>query len=173
MSLSVTVLGCSGTFAGPDAACSGYLLRSATTTVVVDLGAGTLANLQRHVDLADVDALVLTHEHPDHWLDLPILRNALRYLLGIEGLAVHGPAGVLTAARTLIGEVAPTFVLSRIAAGDTLTVGDITFGFSRTGGMPFSAAMISSPDRVSYSSSVLARMCRLSIFSVRMRLASV
>ena len=132
MSLSVTVLGCSGTFAGPDEACSGYLLRSATTTVVVDLGAGTLANLQRHVDLADVDALVLTHEHPDHWLDLPILRNALRYLLGIEGLAVHGPAGVLTAARTLIGEVAPTFVLSRIAAGDTLTVGDITFGFSRT-----------------------------------------
>ena len=132
MSLSVTVLGCSGTFAGPDEACSGYLLRSATTTVVVDLGAGTLANLQRHVDLAEVDAIVLTHEHPDHWLDLPILRNALRYLLCIEGLVVHGTAGVLADARRLIGEVAPTFVLSTIATGDTLTVGDIAFGFSRT-----------------------------------------
>ena len=132
MSLSVTVLGSSGTFAGPDEACSGYLLRSPTTTVVVDLGAGTLANLQRHVALTDVDAVVLTHEHPDHWLDLPILRNALRYLLHVEGLAVHGTAGVLAAARTLIGEVAPTFVLYPIAAGDTLTVGDITFGFSRT-----------------------------------------
>ena len=39
-SLAVTVLGSSGTLAGPDEACSGYLLRSATTTVVVDLGAG-------------------------------------------------------------------------------------------------------------------------------------
>ena len=132
VSLSVTVLGCSGTYAGPDEACSGYLLRSDTTTVVVDLGAGTLANLQRYVELGDVDAVVLSHEHPDHWLDLPILRNALRYVLDIEGLTVHGPAGVLAAARELIGEVEPTFVLSPIAAGDALTVGDIALGFSRT-----------------------------------------
>ncbi|MBN2622032.1 MAG: MBL fold metallo-hydrolase, partial [Acidimicrobiales bacterium] len=83
--LTVTVLGSSGTYAGPGEACSGYLVRSPGATVVVDLGSGTLANLQHHVELGAVDAVVLTHEHPDHWLDLPLLRNALRYVLGIEG----------------------------------------------------------------------------------------
>ena len=41
MGLSLTVLGCGGTYAGPDNACSGYLLRTATTTVLVDLGSVT------------------------------------------------------------------------------------------------------------------------------------
>lgn len=132
MSLSITVLGCSGTYAGPDEACSGYLLRTDATTVVVDLGSGTLANLQRHVDLAQVDALVLSHEHPDHWLDVPILRNAMRYMLGLSGLPVYGTQGVLAAAAGLIGEVAPTFELATVAAGDTATVGDLSFSFSRT-----------------------------------------
>jgi ribonuclease BN (tRNA processing enzyme) len=132
MSLSVTVLGCSGTYPGPDEACSGYLLRTDTTTVVVDLGSGTLANLQRHVAVADVDALVITHEHPDHWLDLPILRNAMRYMLGIEGLPVYGTAGVLAEAANLIREVEPTFSLATITAGATVEVGDLTLRFSRT-----------------------------------------
>ncbi len=83
MSLSVTVLGCSGTYPGPDEACSGYLLRTDTTTVVVDLGSGTLANLQRHVAWPTSTRSCITHEHPDHWLDVPILRNAMRYMLGL------------------------------------------------------------------------------------------
>ena len=48
--LTLTVLGCSGTYAAPGGACSGYLVRSASTTLAVDLGSGTLANLQRHVE---------------------------------------------------------------------------------------------------------------------------
>ena len=36
-----------------------------------DLGPGTLANAQRHIDLTDLDAVVLTHEHPDHWRTCP------------------------------------------------------------------------------------------------------
>ena len=53
MSLSVTVLGCSGTFASAGGACSGYLVRSDATTIWLDCGPGTLGNLQRHVDLAE------------------------------------------------------------------------------------------------------------------------
>ena len=63
MALSLTVLGCSGTYAAPGGACSGYLVRSSTTTVLVDCGPGTLANLQQHVSLLDLDAVVVTHEH--------------------------------------------------------------------------------------------------------------
>jgi ribonuclease BN (tRNA processing enzyme) len=132
MSLSVTVLGCAGTFAGPDQACSGYLVRSDGATVVVDLGSGTLANLQRHVAVADLDAVVLSHEHPDHWLDLPILRNAMRYVLGLEGLPVYGTAGVLAEAADLIGEVDPTFALATVTAGAEVEVGDLRFRFDRT-----------------------------------------
>jgi ribonuclease BN (tRNA processing enzyme) len=132
MSLSVTVLGCSGSFAGPEEACSSYLVRSPDATVVIDLGSGTLANLQHHVEVADVDALILTHEHPDHWLDLPILRNAMRYVLGLDGLAVYGTARTLAAAEALIDETAPTFQFATIDASSTVTVGDQQLRFSLT-----------------------------------------
>lgn len=130
--LTVTVLGCSGTYAGPGGACSGFLVRSPGATVVVDLGPGTLANLQRHVALSDIDAVVLSHEHPDHWLDMPLLRNALRYFLGVEGLAVYSTAGTLGLARTLIGDLAPTLVWRTVTAESTVTVADLRLRFSTT-----------------------------------------
>jgi ribonuclease BN (tRNA processing enzyme) len=130
--LDVTVLGCSGTFPGPDSACSGYLVRSPSASVVVDLGAGTLANLQLHLPLADVDALVLSHCHPDHWLDVPVLRNAMRYVLELDGLAVYGTAETLALAATVIGELAPTLVWHIIDASSTVEVGDQVIRFSRT-----------------------------------------
>jgi glyoxylase-like metal-dependent hydrolase (beta-lactamase superfamily II) len=65
-SLALTVLGCSGSFAGAGEACSGYLVRSPGATTVVDLGSGTLANLQAHAEVAEVDAVVLTHSDGDH-----------------------------------------------------------------------------------------------------------
>jgi ribonuclease BN (tRNA processing enzyme) len=130
--LSVTVLGCSGSYAGPGEACSGYLVRSPGATVVVDLGSGTLANLQSHVEVADVDALVLTHSHPDHWGDLPILRNAMRYVLGLEGLAVYGTAATLAAAVAVSHELEPTLLWTTVDESSTAAVGDQRLRFSRT-----------------------------------------
>lgn len=132
VTLSVTVLGCSGTFAGPGEACSGYLVRSPGAAVVVDLGPGTLANLQAHVAVADVDAVVLTHVHPDHWLDLPILRNAMRYVLRLDGLAIYGTAATLEVARVAIGELEPTLRWTTIDEASTVEVGDQRLRFSRT-----------------------------------------
>ena len=129
---TLTVLGCSGTYAGPGDACSGYLVRTASTTVVVDLGSGALANLQRHTGIVDLDAVVLTHEHPDHWLDLPLLRNALRYVFDVGGLPVHGTAGTERLARSMMAELAPTFDWHTIDARSTVTIGDIRFAFGET-----------------------------------------
>ncbi len=84
MGLSITVLGCSGTYAGPGGACSGYLVRSNDTSVWVDTGPGSLANLQQHIDLASLDAIVVSHSHPDHWGELGVVRNALKYGFQIE-----------------------------------------------------------------------------------------
>jgi ribonuclease BN (tRNA processing enzyme) len=130
--LRITVLGCSGSYPGPGEACSGYLVRSPGATTVLDLGNGTLANLQRHVTVADVDALVLTHEHPDHWLDLPVLRNAMRYILDLEGLPTYGPPGVHDKATAIVDPLAPTLDWTGVGPGDVVEVGDQRITFSRT-----------------------------------------
>jgi ribonuclease BN (tRNA processing enzyme) len=132
VSLSLTVLGCSGSYPGPGEACSGYLVRSPGAATVLDLGPGALANLQQHVPLSRVDAVVLSHEHPDHWLDLPILRNAMLYYLGIEGLAVYSTVGVLERARAIIGDPEPTFRWTVIDASSHVRVGDQHLRFTRT-----------------------------------------
>lgn len=131
-SLSVTVLGCSGSYAAPGGACSGYLVRSPETTVALDLGPGTLANLQDHVSLGELDAVVLSHEHPDHWIELPVLRNALRYYLGLEGLPVYGTVGTHKMAEAVISELEPTLLWNDLDPASEMRVGDLSFSFSRT-----------------------------------------
>lgn len=133
MSLSLTVLGCSGSYPGPNRACSGYLVRTSSATLLVDLGPGVLANLQRHVDIGAVDALVLTHEHPDHWIETPSLRVAMRYYLGLEGLPVYGTEGTQRLAGQLIDEPEePSLRWTVIDAASTLRVGDLSLRFSLT-----------------------------------------
>jgi ribonuclease BN (tRNA processing enzyme) len=100
--------------------------------VVVDLGSGTLANLQSHVEVGDVDAVVLTHSHPDHWSDLPILRNAMRYVLGLQDLPVYGTAPTLAMARAVSGEIEPTLRWTVVDESSKVAVGDQRLRFSRT-----------------------------------------
>lgn len=88
--LEITVLGSSGTYASPSNPCTGYLVRSAQACVLLDCGPGTLGPLQRAVDLADLSAVVLTHCHPDHWLELPVLRNVFRYFCPRSGVPLYG-----------------------------------------------------------------------------------
>lgn len=130
--LTLTVLGCSGTYPQPGGACSGYLVRLGRTAVVVDLGSGTLANLQRHIDIGALDALVLTHEHPDHWLDLPLLRNAMRYVLDLADLPVYGTTGTERLATEVISELAPTLRWHAVDADASVEVGDLRIRFDRT-----------------------------------------
>lgn len=129
VALDLTVLGCSGSYPGPGMACSGYLVRGAGTTLWLDAGSGTMANLQRHVALGDVDAIVLTHEHPDHWGDVESYRVACAWGLGRSGVPVYAPAGLDGHLST---DPAPTFDWRVIAEGDEVTVGGLTLRFSRT-----------------------------------------
>jgi ribonuclease BN (tRNA processing enzyme) len=132
VSLTVTVLGCAGSFPGPGDACSGYLVRTPQATTLIDLGPGVLSNLQVHMPVDEVDAVLLTHHHPDHWLDLAILRTALRHVLDIEGLPVVGTAGVYERAKLLMGELAPTFRWTTLRRSSTLQIGDQALRFAIT-----------------------------------------
>ena len=139
MGLTLTVLGCSGTYASPGNACSGYLVSDGSMTVWVDAGSGTLANLQRHVPLDGVDALVLSHEHPDHWADLEGFFNVCRFVTGREGLPVYAPAGLKD--RTYNDDETPYFEWRDIKDGSTARIGDLAFTFSRTDHGPETLAM--------------------------------
>jgi len=98
----LTIVGCSGSFPGPDSAASSYLLEAddeggRTWRLLLDLGNGALGPLQRHTRLADLDALLLSHLHPDHFMDACGLYVARRYHPdGPMGgpLPVYGPTGV-------------------------------------------------------------------------------
>jgi ribonuclease BN (tRNA processing enzyme) len=93
--VELTVLGCAGTFPGPDSPCSGYLVEHDGFRLVVDLGAGALGVLQRHVGLLDVDAVYVSHLHADHCIDLVAYSYARRYHpQGMPPpLPVYGPVG--------------------------------------------------------------------------------
>jgi ribonuclease BN (tRNA processing enzyme) len=131
--MRVTVLGCSGTYAGAGTACSGYLVQADGVNVLVDAGPGTLAELQHHVALEDLDAVFISHSHPDHWVEAPVMRNALRYVLHCDGLPVYSTAETLGLITEICHErVAPTFELRAITDGDEVTVGGLTVRASRT-----------------------------------------
>lgn len=134
MALGITVLGCSGTWSSADSACSGYLIDDGTTRLWVDCGPGTMTAIQRHCSLTDVDAVVVTHEHPDHCGELPVLRNAYRYGLDRRDVPLYGPHGVFAALEQVVGSraVAPTFLPKLVGDGSTTRIGGLRLRFSRT-----------------------------------------
>jgi len=67
--MRLTVLGCAGSFPGPESACSAYLVEAQGFRLLIDFGSGSLSALQRYANLDSVDAIMLTHLHCDHMLD--------------------------------------------------------------------------------------------------------
>jgi ribonuclease BN (tRNA processing enzyme) len=131
--MQLTVLGCSGSFGAPGGgACSGYLVRSGDTSVWVDCGNGTFGHLQEHLAVEDLTAVVLTHGHPDHCVDIYGLHVLLRYGLEREGLPVFAPAGLEKFLLALVHDWGRSFDWRPIEDGDATTVGDLELCFSRT-----------------------------------------
>lgn len=93
--MRLTVVGCAGSFPGPDSPASCYLLEADGFRLVVDLGNGALGALQKYIGLFDVDAIALSHLHADHCVDLYSYAIARTYAPGgtKEPIPVYGPAG--------------------------------------------------------------------------------
>jgi ribonuclease BN (tRNA processing enzyme) len=94
--VKITVIGCSGSFPGPDSPASCYLVEADGFALLLDLGNGALGPLQRHIGLYDVGAVLLSHLHADHCLDLCGYWVARRYAPGgpKPRIPVYGPHGV-------------------------------------------------------------------------------
>ena len=139
MGLSVVVLGCSGSYPAAGGACSGYLVSDDATRVWVDAGSGTLANLQRHVVPPDVvDAVVLSHEHPDHWSDVEGFWNLVRFATDRTGVPVYAPPGLRD--RTY-ADTSPELSWTAVDDGDAARIGSLDFTFSRTDHGPLTLGM--------------------------------
>ncbi|GAA3061414.1 hypothetical protein GCM10020000_50780 [Streptomyces olivoverticillatus] len=68
--MKLTVIGCSGSFPSTESACSSYLVEADGYRLLLDMGNGALGELQRHIGLYDLDAVLLSHLHPDHCIDM-------------------------------------------------------------------------------------------------------
>jgi len=117
--MRVTVIGCAGSFPGPDSPASCYLLEAEGFRLVMDFGNGALGVLQRHTELFGVDAICLSHLHADHCVDLGSYWVARQYAPGgpRPAIPVYGPAG--TAGRVAgFGGEGTGAVLARFAFRD-------------------------------------------------------
>lgn len=104
--MKLTIVGMAGSFASPASPASCYLLQAddaagRTWSLVLDLGSGSLGALQRVIDPFDVDAIAISHLHPDHFSDLCGYYVYRKYHPergserdpGLVPTPVHGPAG--------------------------------------------------------------------------------
>lgn len=72
--MRLTVLGRSPALPNPGEACAGYLVEGGGARLLVDIGPGVVAQLLRHRHPGELDAVVVSHMHSDHMLDLVTLR---------------------------------------------------------------------------------------------------
>ncbi len=93
--MQLTVIGCAGSFPGPDSPASCYLLEAEGFRLILDLGNGSLGVLQRYAELFSIDAICLSHLHADHCVDIGAYWVARQY--DADGprppIPVYGPTG--------------------------------------------------------------------------------
>ncbi len=126
--MRLTVVGCAGSFPGPDAPCSSYLVEADGFRLLVDFGTGSLGALQRYADMHSIDAVALSHLHADHILDACSYVVARRYApdAPLPVIPVYGPAG--TAERLSAAYDGGSRALDDVYEFRTLRPGDFEIG---------------------------------------------
>ncbi|MQA74203.1 MAG: MBL fold metallo-hydrolase [Solirubrobacterales bacterium] len=97
--MRITVLGKSPAWPDAGGACSGYLVSDGETTVLLDCGSGVFARLREQIDYVDVDAVVISHLHADHFIDVLAYAYALLLAPRQQPVPVAGHPGTAEPAR--------------------------------------------------------------------------
>jgi len=138
--MRMTVLGKSPSWQDAGGACSGYLVQEGATSLVLDCGNGVFGKLRAHLDYVSVDAVVLTHLHADHFLDLVPFSYALTYGPRHDAdaparPALHAPPGARDCFRSVAGSwgsedlIEKAFDLREYDPAATLEVGSLRIRF--------------------------------------------
>ncbi len=135
--MRITVLGKSPAWPDAGGACSGYLVQDGDACLLVDCGSGVFAKLRATVDYVDVDAIVITHLHADHLLDLIPFAVALSFspraptarprLIVPPG--AHAALGAVTAALNQPGVLDRAFDLREYDPAEAVAVGPLNVRF--------------------------------------------
>jgi ribonuclease BN (tRNA processing enzyme) len=113
--MRITVLGKSPSWQDAGGACSGYLISEGDATLLLDCGNGVFAKLRQRIDYVDVDAVLISHLHADHILDLVPYAYALTYTPRQQPVPVAGYPGTDNPARPrLIAPAGATDVFRRL-----------------------------------------------------------
>jgi len=130
--MRLTVLGSSASYAGAGQACAGHLIEGEGARLLLDCGNGVLANLQRVTDPLTVDAVFVSHYHPDHYVDLFALHALLRYAPQgpVARMPVYMPEGLFARMECMLSErgaadFEQAFELHVLTAGVPLTFGGL------------------------------------------------
>jgi ribonuclease BN (tRNA processing enzyme) len=147
--VKLTVLGKSPSWQDAGGACSGYLVEDDGTAVVIDCGNGVFSKLRLFCDYVDVDAVVLSHLHADHMLDLVPFSYALTYAPRQQPVPVdrwpgtdeparpelHAPPGAREMFRRVVGAwgnedlIEKAFRLREYQETDELAIGPVRVSF--------------------------------------------
>jgi ribonuclease BN (tRNA processing enzyme) len=147
--MRLTVLGKSPSWQDADGACSGYLIEEDGTSVVLDCGNGVFSKLRRYRDYTKVDAVVISHLHADHFLDLVPFAYALTYAPRQQPLPVdrwpgtdeparpklYAPIGARDVFRRVVGAwgnddlIEKAFALEEFEPQGSVEVGSMRFTF--------------------------------------------
>ena len=145
MSLRLTCLGGAAAWPNPGQGCSAFLVSVGDTNVLLDAGPSTLLELRKHIPFSTIDAIVISHCHSDHILDLVPYRYGLVY--GREKadrqIPLWLPPGgrdVLQALATALGGKGEplddfwesAFEVQEYDPAPSLTIGDVEVTFRRT-----------------------------------------
>jgi ribonuclease BN (tRNA processing enzyme) len=144
--MRLTVLGKSPSWQDAGGACSGYLVQEGETAILIDCGNGVFGKLRERVDYVEVDAVLLSHLHADHFLDLVPFAYALTYAprqqpVPVDGWPgtdsparpeLHAPQGARETFRRVVGAwgnedlIEKAFHLREYRESDELAVGPVT-----------------------------------------------
>lgn len=136
--LELTVLGCAGSHPSAGRVCSGYLVRVGDTKLVLEAGNGSTANLQRFHDFWDLDAIVVSHRHVDHCVDLIGAFYAVRFAPEVDRRIplYAAPEVHETLTSLLSGDSAmqfdDVFAHQEVTGGDELEVGTARLRFAHS-----------------------------------------
>jgi ribonuclease BN (tRNA processing enzyme) len=122
--VELTVLGAGPAYTNrPGATGAAYLVREGETAVLLDFGQGSFPRLMGEIEPSTLDAVFVSHLHPDHFIDLVPLRHYLRYQFApgrrIRVLAPGGLADRLDALHGEQGFVAEALDVSALNDGPT------------------------------------------------------
>jgi ribonuclease BN (tRNA processing enzyme) len=147
--MRLTVLGKSPSWQDADGACSGYLIEEDGSATLLDCGNGVFSKLRRYRDYTRIDAVVISHLHADHFLDLVPFSYALTYAPrqqptpvdrwpGTDSPArpkLYAPEGATELFRRVVGAwgnddlIENAFDIEEFRADSVVEVGSLRFSF--------------------------------------------